>query len=179
MGHEPGGIEGRGEPLFEPPPSLGHRPERRLTARVAAGFAAGLGTHEFRDNAVTLAFDQGGTRVTAVGAAVAKAFGLQRGPCRPDADADGLAACLRDACDVLRAASRVVPFEAAVRTPHAACVLLRGVLLPLDGGAEAVLSWKEVLDADATVQLRAELLRSVSASARRSAIPLREVFAKR
>ncbi|WP_419815397.1 hypothetical protein [Glacieibacterium sp.] len=177
MGDEASDGTDRREPLFEPPPSLVQRPERRLTARVAAGFAAGLGRHEFRDNAVTLAFDSGGTRVTAVGSAVAAAFALECGPCALEVDADDLAACLRDACDVLKAAPRVVPFEAAVRTARAACVLLRGVLLPVDGGAEAVLSWKEVLDADATAQLRAELLRSIATTGGEVASSVRDVFA--
>jgi hypothetical protein len=179
MGHETGGIEGRTEPLFEPPPSLVRRPERRLTARVAASFAAGLGRHEFRDNSVTMAFAPRGTRVTMVGAAVLAAFGLECGPCASNVDADSLAACLRDACDVMRASPRVVPFEAVVRAPRAACILLRGLLLPLDGGAEAVLSWKEVLNADATAQLRVELLRSIQSVAGKPAVPLRDVFAKR
>ena len=46
-------------------------------------------------------------------------------------------------------------------TPTAACVLLRGVLLPTATGGDAVLSWKQVLDDDATARLRAELLREM------------------
>ena len=151
------------EPLFEPPPRLAQRVEQRLTVRAVAGFSAGLAGHEYRDNSVTMRLSGGHTGIVAVGTAVARSFGLQAGPCPADAQPDSLVACLRDACDVLRAKPGVVPFEAALRTAAADHILLRGVLLPqLDDTAEAVLSWKQVLDDDATARLRAELLRSMS-----------------
>jgi len=145
-----------GEPWFEAPPRLAMRPERRLTARVAGGASA---AHQFRENALTLAFFGDAVTVVATGDAVAAGFGIAPGQLtRGD---DDLSARLLDACAALRAAGTVVGFEAAVATPSAACVLLRGIMLPVHGGAEAVLSWKQVLGDDATARLRAELLQAL------------------
>lgn len=140
------------EPAFEAPPLLAGRTERRLTGRAAMR----VGTaHEYRDNALTLGFIADDVRVIAVGDAVAAAFGLTAGPLA--CGDDDLAARLREACAACAASGAVVGFEAALRTPASACVLLRGVLLPIRGGAEAVLSWKEVLGREATARLRGEL----------------------
>lgn len=144
------------EPCFEPPPRLLGRSERRLTMHAADDAE----THAYRDNAVTLSFaDPHSPVIVAVGSAVRDGFGLTPGTldetrAGPWGD---LGERLREACDALHATADVVAFETAVATPGAACVLLRGVLLPTRGGAEAVLSWKEVLDHDATTRLRAEL----------------------
>lgn len=146
------------EPVFEVPPALADGAERRLTMRLA-GFGAPT-PHEFCDTAVTLAFDGEAVAVVAVGETVAAAFGLRPGPL--DDRGEGLAARLHAACAALRVAHAVVAFEAAVPASAAACVLLRGVVLPTQDGAEAVLSWKEVLDRDATARLRAELLRALA-----------------
>ena len=166
-----------GEPCFEPPPKLSARPERRLTARIATLFAEEPhdAAHPFRDNAVTLSLGGLAVVVVAVGRAVAAAFSLPPGPLA-GAD-DRLAGVLLTASARLRATAVPVPFEAAVAAPGAACVLLRGILLPTlsDGGAEAILSWKIVLDDDATARLRAELLGALRPAARRGAVP--DVFA--
>ena len=146
------------EPVFEVPPALADGAERRLTMRLAS--LRGPSLHEFRDTAVTLAFDGEAVTVVAVGAAVAASFALDAGPL--DAARDGLAARLHAACAALRVAKAVVAFEAAVPAASAVCVLLRGVLLPTQGGAEAVLSWKEVLGRDATARLRVELQRALA-----------------
>ncbi len=146
------------EPYFEMPPQLSARPERRLTARALAGGVDGRCEHEFRANAVTL-MPGADIAVVAVGDVVAATFGLGTGGLPPPVEGT-LARLLRDACAVLRVAPGSLPFEGVVATPRAACVMLRGVLLPLADGArvEAVLSWKAVLDDDATARLRAELL---------------------
>ena len=190
------------EPLFEPPPQLSARPERRLTAWVTAAGPRARGPHALHPNAVTIVTTAaGGAVVQAVGVRVAATFGLSRGPLRPcapsaadvisDARHHGLcrtrpddlgregrtlAALLDDACTVLRVHPLPLPFDGVVGSPQAACIMLRGVLLPLDapGCVEAVLSWKEVLDADATARLRAEML---AAFARVPALPAAEVFA--
>ncbi|TRW14965.1 hypothetical protein [Glacieibacterium frigidum] len=140
------------EPAFEAPPLLAAGSERRLTARAALRRG---GSHEYRDNALTLGFGVEGVHVVTVGDAVAAAFGLAPGPLRRGDD--DLAGRLHDACAACVASGAVVGFEAALRTPASACVLLRGVLLPIRGGAEAVLSWKEVLGREATARLRGEL----------------------
>ena len=148
-----------GEPCFEAPPRLAGA-ERRLSTRAAAAFARGAGSHEFRDNAVTLDRDgEGGGVVRSVGRSVSTAFALPAGPLGEPPET--LAAVLAAAFVRLGETGEVTPFEAAVATPTAACVLLRGVLLPTVTGGDAVLSWKQVLDDDATARLRAELLREL------------------
>lgn len=144
------------EPCFEAPPQLPPTVERRLTRQAAALFDQG-GDNAYRDNSISLMVaGDGSAQVRAVGPAVAGTFGLRPGPLAGPPEA--LAAVLAAALDRLDGIGTVTGFEAAVATPAAACVLLRGVLLPVAGGAEAVLSWKQVLDADATARLRAELL---------------------
>lgn len=140
------------EPAFEAPPRLMQGTERRLTGRAALRRGD---AHEYRDNALTLRFGGDNVSVVAVGGAVAAAFGLATGPLRRGDD--DLAAQLHAACAACAVSGAVVGFEAALRTPAAACVLLRGVLLPIRGGAEAVLSWKEVLGREATARLCGEL----------------------
>ena len=144
------------EPYFEPPPRLVASPERRLTARAAAAMA-NHGTHGFRDNALSLvAAGDGAAVVSAAGAAVTAVFGTMCGRLR--GPPGSLAEVVAAAFDEARASDAVTPFEAAVATPSAACVLMRGIMLPTTDGAEAVISWKQVLDADATARIRAELL---------------------
>lgn len=154
------------EPCFEAPPRLHFGGERRLTAHAVAAFTRDGGMHEFRDNAVGLEPGHAG-RVVAVtiGRAVATAFALRPGLL--DRASDSLADALADAFDRMRDEARVVAFQAAVATPRMDCVLLRGVLLPTAAGADAVLSWKQVLGADATEQLRADLLRELAAGGTR------------
>ncbi len=162
------------EPCFEAPPRLAVRPERRLTAYAEAAFHLGAGGHEFRDNAVTLAQAAGGSAmVVATSRSVTRAFGLVPGPLA--GPPDSLAATLSDVLARAEASAAVTPFEAAVAAPGAACLLLRGVLLPTATGADIVLSWKQVLDNDATARLRAELLRELRPTARCTA--LADVFA--
>ena len=162
-----GWPEASAEPVFEVPPQVAV-PERRLTGRAGSDWHGGL-PHEFRDNAVTLALmPRSDVRVTAVGTAVAATFKLRPGALA--GNADSLAAVLTTACAGL--ASEVLPFEATVKTV-ATCAILRGVLLPTSTGAEAVLSWKEVLSGDAALRLRAELL-----AALRPSRPARDPFAR-
>ena len=158
-----------GEPCFEAPPQMSGA-ERRLATRAAAAFAGGAGSHAFRDNAVTLDRDSDGSAVVrAVGRSVTSTFALPAGPLGEPPET--LAAALAAAFARLDETGAVTPFEAAVATPTAACVLLRGVLLPTVTGGDAVLSWKQVLDDDATALLRAELLRELRPRvARRTAV---------
>ena len=151
------------EPRFESPPRLAVPRERRLTVLAARASARDGSTHAFRDNALSLAVaDDGAVSVTAQGDAVAGAFRLAPGPLA--GPPESLAAVLHIALARARDGASVTPFEAAVATRWAACVLLRGVVLPTDGGADVVLSWKAVLDADATARIRTELLREMRVS---------------
>lgn len=146
------------EPCFEPPPRLTVPRERRLTAIAARALAEGGSAHAFRDNAVSIARARGGDLIVAErGDAVAAVFGLPVG--RLGGPPDSLASVLLAAVERARDSGAVTPFEAAVATTSAACVLLRGVVLPTVSGADAVLSWKQVLDDEATARIRAELLR--------------------
>ena len=142
-----------GEPAFE----LWAGPERRLAMRTAQAHAQTEArqalAHEFRANAVTLTIAPEGVVAVAVGAAVAASFGLVPGVLA--GRDDSLSGALMTACASI--ADAVAPFEAAIES-QGACFLLRGVLLPVDSGVEAVLSWKQVLDDDATARLQAELL---------------------
>ena len=153
--------EDAARPWFEPPPQLSAQPERRLAA-LAARAATGNGAAAvFRPCAVHLtSAPGGGIRVVEVGAAILAMFGLSAGPLMPVPDS--LAAALATAFDDLAGAP--LQCAAAVRAPRAACVLVRAVLLPLaGGGADAVISWKEVVIGDAETRLRAELLAALTA----------------
>lgn len=154
---------GNDEPRFELPPRLRTEPERRLTLQAASARAGGSDGHEFRNNRVVLAAGAAGeVVVVAVGGLVEAAFGLPPGLL--DAEPDTLGGVLAAAFALSLADRAVRTLEAAVATPGAACVLLRGILLPTAAGAEVLLSWKEVLGADATALLRAELLREMAAA---------------
>ena len=157
------------EPAFEVPRLPWAGPERRMAMRTAQAQADARQAlaHEFRSNSVTLALGAGVVAVVAVGAAVAVSFGLVPGVLA--GRDDSLSGALITACAGL--ADVVVPFEAAIES-QGACFLLRGVLLPVDAGVEAVLSWKQVLDDDATARLQAELL-----AARRPVRPHVDAFA--
>lgn len=169
MRHETVRTAPRREPCFEPPPRLAVPRERRLTALAGRVLAAGGPVGAFRDNAISLDVDgTGSAAVNKLGAAVAAVFGLSAGPLA--GPPESLAAVLDAAVGRARTADAVTPFEAAVATPSAACVLLRGIVLPTAGGADAVLSWKQVLDADATARIRAELLREMRVPAPRQPV---------
>jgi len=157
------------EPCFEAPPRLAPSRERRLTAHAEAAFRTGTGSHAFRDNALSLTRMADGTvTVTAAGRSLSAALGFIPGPLA--GPPDGLAAALVDAFACASASGGVTAFEAAVAAPGTTCLLLRGVMLPTATGAEAVLSWKQVLGDDATARLRAELLRELRPRAPRAAL---------
>jgi hypothetical protein len=78
----------------------------------------------------------------------------------------GLAAELRAACDLIVFDPQPVPFEASLAAPGCACILVRGVALPLSDALDAsgiphqvqvILNWRELLDRAATTRLRHEI----------------------
>jgi hypothetical protein len=112
----------------------------------------------YADNSILIAEPDGRPRVTVAGNAVAASFGLLPGA-HLDAPG-GLAAELRAACDLIAIDLMPVPFEANLPAPGGACILARGVALPIGPRMELVqviLSWREVLDRSATRRLRREI----------------------
>lgn len=169
------------EPGFEAPPALGARAERRLTRRATQGWLAQGGAirlpprasadlgpaGEFADNSLLLDLAHPwAVQIESAGAAIAAQFGLAAGT--PLEGAPGsFAARLLDACDLVRLTHTAVPLEGAFAGLRSACVLVRGVLMPLageDGGlgyAHAVISFKEMLGPEATAALHDELARAL------------------
>ena len=176
------------EPRFEPPPQLGGRAERRLARRAADGWLARGGAlrlpprasadldpaGEFADNSLLLDLSHPWlVRIEIVGGAIAQQFGLAAGEALQGAPGT-LADRLLDACDLLRLTHTTVPVEGAFGGLRSACVLVRGVLMPLAaeddrlGFAHAVISFKEMLGPEPTAALHAELAQALGATNRRA-----------
>lgn len=144
---------------FDLPP---HFPmtERRLASRALALWSEDrcrpVSGHD--TNSITIAEPDGHAVITSVGEAVMATFDLL-----PGAHLDGrqgLAAELRAACHLIAIDLKPVPFEANLSAPGRACILARGVALPIGPRMEMVqviLSWREVLDRSATRRLRREI----------------------
>lgn len=178
MRHDSIDINARdAEPRFDLPPRLAERAERRLTMRAAAIWSARRSNQdlppidsidltpesEFAANTVLIDLRPRNYVVAlTIGDAVARAFDLAPGPIVAGA-ASGLAARLNDACALVRMTESAVPIDGALAGRNTPCLLTRGVVMPLadrDGRlayAHAVLSWKEVLDADSSMALRREI----------------------
>jgi hypothetical protein len=169
------------EPSFEPPPQLGARAERRLTRRATDGWLAQGGATrlpsrtsaeigpggEFAENSLLLDLAHPwAVRIESAGAAIAQQFGLAAGDAL-DGAPGSFAARLLDACDLVRLTHTAVPVEGAFEGRRSACVLVRGVLMPLAGDdgrlgfVHAVISFKEMLGAQATAALYDELARAL------------------
>ena len=140
--------------------------ERRLTgaARDLWQRTGGLQVAEFADNALVIVDPAGKATIIHAGAAIRAAFGLAAGM-RLDG-VPGLAAELRAACDLIAFDPQPVPFEACLAAPGRACVLVRGVALPLSEGrdpdmiphlVQIFINWRELLDRAATTRLRQKI----------------------
>lgn len=144
---------------FEMPPRFGNIERRRAGLAEAAWAAAGRGwVPGFDDVSLFVAEPGGIARLVRVGLSVTDTFGLV-------ADlnlerTDQLATELCAACDLVAIDPVPVHFEASVATALAACVLVRGVALPLADGQQVqiVLSWREVLNRTATERLRRDFV---------------------
>lgn len=144
---------------FEMPPRFGLIERRRTGLAEAAWVAAGRGwVPGFDDVSLFVAEPGGMARLVRVGLAVTETFGLV-------ADlnlerTDQLATELCAACDLVAIDPAPVHFEASVTTADAACVLVRGVALPLadEQQVQIVLSWREVLNRTATARLRRDFV---------------------
>jgi hypothetical protein len=140
--------------------------ERRLTgaARDLWQRSGGLQVAEFAGNAIVVVDPAGKATIISAGAAIEATFGLAAGM-RLDG-LSGLAAELRAACDLIAFEPQPVPFEACLTAPGRACVLVRGVALPLSEGRDAdaiphlvqiFINWRELLDRAATTRIRREI----------------------
>jgi hypothetical protein len=148
-----------GDSAFELPPRFGIIERRRTGLAEAAWAAAERGWAPGFDEVSVFITDPGGiARLVRVGLSVTESFGLvsdlnlQR--------TDPLATELCAACDLVAINPVPVHFEASLTTALAACVLVRGVALPLADGEQVqiVLSWREVLNRTATARLRREFV---------------------
>lgn len=167
------------EPCFELPPRLAAANERRLAANATmlwqehcnggampplAGYARAALPAEIAAHSVLIDLRVPGTLwLETVGSRLAAVFGLAVGVLS-DAPDHTLAGWLRRACVALGDTMVPVPFEAKLAASDGeARLLARGVLLPLAdangslGVAHAVVTWKELLTANATDRLRCEL----------------------
>jgi hypothetical protein len=163
---------------FDLPPLFGGDDDRRMAQRAEAQWRAAQLPHAampghramatgaagaFAGHALLLDLRRGDrVDVLFAGAAVTAAFGIGPGYLASDGDG-GLAALLLDGCELMRLWQAIVPVDAAVAGSTSACLLTRGVLLPLadDAGALAyvhgVFNWKQLLDRAASENLRREV----------------------
>jgi hypothetical protein len=148
-----------GDSAFEMPPRFGLIERRRAGLAEAAWVAAGRGwVPGFDDVSLFVAEPGGIARLVRVGLAVTETFGLVAD--LNLARTDPLATELCAACDLVAIDPVPVHFEASVATAYAACVLVRGVALPLMDGQQVqiVLSWREALNRTATARLRRDFV---------------------
>ncbi len=155
---------------FELPPRFAMA-ERRMSGRAIDAWAAGGQgpVRGFEANSILILEPGGMARIESLGDEVAATFALAAGMALEGRD--GLGAELRAACDLIALYGRPVPFEASLAAPGRACVLARGVALPIAETppepaphrppaierVQVILSWREVLDRAATARLKREL----------------------
>ena len=152
----------RGDCRFELPPRFTVI-ERRMSGRALDAWAAcnhGI-VAGFDDNSLVIRDPGERSTVETAGDAVIAIFGLAPGMLLNSRDA--LASELCAACDLIALRPLPVPFEASLLAPGRACILVRGIALPIAGARGAaervqiVVSWREVLNRAATTRLKREL----------------------
>ena len=175
------GRDGRvAESAFDLPP---HFP---MVERRRAGLAEGDWRRAgralvagFDDHSVIIDDPGGAARLRRVGQAVTETFGLFADMVL--ARHDPIGAELSAACDLIALRPAPLHFEASLVAPRLACILLRGVALPIENdlAVQIVLSWREVLDRAATARLRRDLTMALRFSPRisRSFDPFSHDFA--
>lgn len=140
---------------FEFPPRFALVERRRAGLAVSAWHAAGRALVPGHDDHSVIVDDPGGAAwLRRVGVLVSDTFGIVSD--LPLDRRDPFTAELCAACDLVALHPVPLHFEASLMAPGLACILLRGVALPLGDGAQVqiVLSWREVLDRAATARLR-------------------------
>ena len=152
----------QGDCRFDLPPHFAIL-ERRMSGLALDAWAAGgrALVPGFDANSLVIVDPGGRTVIESAGDAIAATFGLAPGQALERRG--GLSAELCAACDLIALRPLPVPFEASLMGPRSACILVRGVALPIIDGARAVervqvvVSWREVLGRAATVRLQREL----------------------
>jgi hypothetical protein len=145
--------------VSELPPQFALIERRRAGLAEAAWNAAGRGWVPGFDAYSLVVADPGGeARLVRVGLAVTETFGLVADMGLERGHALNTELCA--ACDLVALETAPVHFEANLTTPQSACVLLRGVALPLadEQHVQIVLSWREVLNRTATARLRRDFI---------------------
>ena len=153
------------DPRFELPPQFAVV-DRRMAwpARDLWRQSGGRRLAEFADHALVVADPAGSAIIVSVGAAIEAIFGLSA-ELRLDG-LTGLAPEVRAACDLIVFDPQPVPFEASFSAPGWACMLVRGVALPLSDELDAggiplrvqiFINWRELLDRVATTRTRREI----------------------
>lgn len=150
---------------FEMPPRFLFVERRRSGLAEAAWQRTGrVEVPGFDETSITVADPGGRASLERVGLAVTESFGLVADLVLERTDPFTAELCA--ACDLV--ALRPVPlhFEASITTPQAACILLRGVALPLaqSDRVQIVLSWREVLNRTATARLRRDFVAALQQS---------------
>lgn len=162
------GSDGRVvESAFDLPPRFPLVERRRAGIAEGSWRRAGRGIiMGFEDHCVIVDDPGGDARLRQVGQAVSDTFGLFADMVLTRHDAIG--AELSAACDLIALRPDPLHFEASLMAPGLACILLRGVALPIeaDTAAQIVLSWREVLDRAATARLRRDLTMALRISPR-------------
>lgn len=155
----------RAEPGFDVPPHFSIIERRHAGLAEAAWEGAGRAWVPGFDACSVVVADPGGrARLERVGLAVTESFGLVADLALERLDPLTTELCA--ACDLIALRPAPLQFEASLATPQAACVLLRGVALPLAGSdrAQIVLSWREVLNRTATARLRRDFVAALQQS---------------
>lgn len=162
-----GGLGKDAESIFELPPRIPVGERRRAGLAEAAWQAADHRlVHGFDDFTVIVDDPGGMALLRRVGQAVADTFGLVAD--MPLSRRDPINAELSAACDLIALRPAPLHFEASLMAPRLACILLRGVALPIedDRAVQIVLSWREVLNRAATARLRRDLTAALAISPR-------------
>lgn len=149
----------RAESGFDVPPRFPIIERRCTSLAEAAWEGAGRTSSPGFDECSIVIVDPGGlARLERVGWAVTESFGLAAGHALERLDSLTTELCA--ACDLIALQPAPLHFDAVLATPRAACILLRGVALPLAGSdrAQIVLSWREVLNRTATARLRRDFV---------------------
>jgi hypothetical protein len=164
-----GVVGGGNDSGFELPPRIELVERRRAGLAEADWRGAGRGIAVGFDNYSVIVDDPGGlAQLRRVGQAVTDTFGLIAEV--PLARHDAISTELCAACDLIALRPEPLHFEASLTAPGLACILLRGVALPVenDTAVQIVLSWREVLNRAATLRLRRDLTAALRNSPRLS-----------
>ena len=153
-----GGAGQQVDSVFELPPRFPVVERRRAGSALAAWSAAGQQIVPGHDDHSVVVDDPGGAAwLRRVGLSVTETFGIIADLALERRDPFTTELCA--ACDLIALNPVPLHFEASLMAPGLACILLRGVALPIDDGArvQIVLSWREVLNRAATARLKRDL----------------------